>query len=189
MESTSVFNSFVRAAHAAIEVIGCQRQGDSGHQKEMPSKRGKKGELAAAATVSTLRLFFVRFCNFLLCGQNDSGEMPGCFFTLLKDLELDQRRTNLSAQKHAQFVRALQEESEIGATLEILQKTKNMFLLFSNFAGRMVLFMQSVWNHEAKLLELEKAWFSNTSVVSFLHRAAVCSMFFHFHGQRLQVLV
>ena len=185
--SVKVFLAFMKAAHRAIEVIGDASSTKTPSFKRTPSGRGRKGELASATTVASHRLFFVRFCNFLLCGQNDNGVMPGCFFQLLKDAELEQRRINLSSVKHAKFMRALQEESEIVVTFRIMDQLKKLFILASDFCGEMIKFMYLVWDDPEKLDELENAWFSNESIVSFLHRTTVASFFFHFHGQRLQV--
>ncbi len=185
-ESLKVFLLFIGEAHKAMEVIGGATT-KSPTFKRFPSGKGRKGDMASASTVALHRLCFVRFCNFLLCGQNDSGSMPASFFQLLTDMALEQRRINLSAVKHAKFMRALQEETEIVVTFRIMEQLKNLFIPASNFCGEMILFMEKVWDDPEKLEELETAWFSNDSVVDFLHRTMVASVFFHFHGQRLQV--
>ena len=113
--------------------------------------------------------------------------MPGCFFQLLKDAELEQRRINLSSVKHAKFMRALQEESEIVVTFRIMDQLKKLFVLASDFCGEMIKFMYLVWDDPEKLDELENAWFSNESIVSFLHRTTVASSFSIFTRPKVPV--
>jgi hypothetical protein len=176
----SRFNQDVSRIIRGIEI-------ENARLKTVPNHRGRKGEVASASTAAQARLVFIRFLHYL-CSGDPSGIMPGSIEQLLKDAQHEQRRLNNGMRKQALYLRALDQQSEIKQTFELLLLLKKAFVELSIFFGEVLLFLERKLEIGMAALEnAENSLFGSECFRSFVHEAAMVALVFSCNGQRLQV--